>query len=169
MIIFLIIYFSLACNYNNTMPKEKSAGAVVFRRENNQIYYLLLHYQSGHWDFPKGHIEAGEDDIATVKRETKEETGISDIRIIGGFREMIKYFFRVNYHLKKEDKLKVPWTFKMVVFYLAETKIKEVKISEEHTGFMWLPYEESLKRLTYKNAKEILKKANGYLVSKKSL
>jgi hypothetical protein len=57
----------------------------------------------------------------------------------------------------------------MVVFYLAETKIKEVKISEEHTGFMWLPYEASLKRLTYKNAKEILKKANGYLVSKKGL
>jgi len=26
------------------MPVEKSAGAVVFRREGDKIYYLLLHY-----------------------------------------------------------------------------------------------------------------------------
>lgn len=145
------------------MPKEKSAGAVIYRREEDNIYYLLLHYKSKHWDFPKGHIEEGEREKETVRREVEEETGIKDIRIIPGFKEWIKYLFRANYDLKKEDKDKAPWIFKIVVFYLAETKTKEVKISHEHTGYKWLAYNEALKQLTHKNAKNILEKADSFL------
>jgi len=46
---------------------------------------------------------------------------------------------------------------------LAETKTKDVKVSFEHLGYEWLTYQEALKKLTFKNAKEILKKANDYL------
>jgi 8-oxo-dGTP pyrophosphatase MutT (NUDIX family) len=151
------------------MPKEISAGAVVFRKEGNEIYYLLLHYESGHWDFPKGHIEEKESEEEAVKREVKEETGIEDIRIIEGFKEYIKYFFRKTYGLNKEEKKKAPWVFKIVVFYLTQTQTKEVKISSEHIGFKWLPYEEAMKQLTFKNAKDILKKADEYIVSKEGL
>ena len=87
------------------MPDEKSCGAVVFRDapatggrkrkapEPARIY-LLLHYEEGHWDFPKGHMEAGEDELATATREAREETGIGDLVFIGGFRERIGYFYR---------------------------------------------------------------------------
>ncbi len=146
------------------MPKETSAGAVIFRKENNEIYYLLLHYESGHWDFPKGHIEEGEEEEETVKREVAEETGIEDVEIIKGFKEWIKYTFRQTYGLKEEEK-KAPWVFKIVTFYLAETKTKEVKISFEHLGYKWLPYEQALEQVTFKKAKEILKKANHYLIN----
>jgi len=145
------------------MPKETSAGAVVFRKENNRIYYLLLHYESGHWDFPKGHIEKDEKEEDTVKREVTEETGIEDIKIIEGFKEWIKYFYRKTYDLNEDEKKKASWIFKIVTFYLAETKTKEVKISFEHTGFKWLTYKKALEQLTFKNAKEILKKANFFL------
>lgn len=151
------------------MPREKSAGAVVFRKQDNKIYYLLLHYESGHWDFPKGNIEEGEKEEETVKREVKEETGIEDIKIIQGFKEWIKYFYRKTYNLEKEEKKKAPWVFKIVTFYLAETKTKEVKISFEHLGYQWLFYKEAFEKVTYKNAKEILKKANDFLISKKSI
>lgn len=156
------------------MPREKSAGAVVFRKEprrgtnslrgrDSKIYYLLLHYQSGHWDFPKGHIEEGEREEETARREVAEETGIKDIRIIEGFKEWIKYFFRKTYNLEKEEKKKASWIFKIAVFYLVETKTKEVKISWEHRGYKWLPYDKALRQVTFKNAKEILKKANNFL------
>ncbi len=148
------------------MPREVSAGAIVFRKEKNQIYYLLLHYQSGHWDFPKGHIEKGEKPEDTVRREVEEETGIKDIKILPGFKEYIKYFFRRNYGLKKEEKKKAPWVFKIVEFYLAETKTKEIKLSFEHKDFKWLSFQDALRQLTFKNAKDILKKANDYLVKK---
>ncbi len=147
---------------------EKSAGAIIFRREKNQIYYLLLHYNSGHWDFPKGHIEKEEREEETVKREVAEETGIGDIKIMPGFKEWVKYFFRPTYGLSEEEKKKVKPVFKLVIFYLAQTQTKEIKISHEHQGYKWLIYEEALKQLTFKNAKEILKEANDYLVSRKS-
>ena len=144
------------------MPKEISAGAVVFRKEDNQIYYLLLHYKSGHWDFPKGHIEEGEKEDETVKREIKEETGIEDVKIIEGFKTWIKYTFRQTYGLEKDEKKKAPWVFKIVTFYLAETKTKEVKISFEHLRYKWLPYGQAFEQLTFKKAKEILKRANDF-------
>ena len=141
------------------MPLEKSAGAVVFRKEGNKIYYLLLHYPSGartprnYWDFPKGHIERGEKEIETVKREVKEETGLEDIKFIEGFKKWVKYFFRFQGKT----------VFKIVIFYLVETKNKNVKISSEHIGYKWLPYEEALEQLLFKNAKEILEEANNFL------
>lgn len=145
------------------MPKEKSAGAVIFRMENGKPYYLLLRYYSGHWEFAKGHIEQGESNEETVKREIEEETGIKEMKIIPGFKEYVKYFFRASYGLKDEEKKRAPWIFKLVVFYLVQTKQTEVKISKEHKDFIWLLFEEALKKLTYKNAKEILKKANDFI------
>ena len=145
------------------MPFERSAGAVIFRKKDNEIYYLLLRYQSGHWDFPKGHIEKGEKEEETVKREVAEETGIKDIKIIKGFKETMKYFFRKTYELKKEEKKKAPGVFKIVTFYLAETKTEKVKISFEHIGYKWLPYEQAFEQLTFRNAKNILEKANDFL------
>ncbi|MBI2451242.1 MAG: NUDIX domain-containing protein [Parcubacteria group bacterium] len=149
------------------MPQEFSAGAIVFYRNTvGEIEYLLLHYKSGHWDFPKGHIEKGETEEETVRREIEEETGIKDLILIPGFKESLKYFFRQYKDKIKKEKAKpkkTPWVFKMVKFYLAESRIKEVKISWEHTGYEWLPYEKALERITYKNSKEILKKAEELL------
>jgi 8-oxo-dGTP pyrophosphatase MutT (NUDIX family) len=145
------------------MPVEKSAGAVVFRRENNKIYYLLLHYPSvshraekDYWDFPKGHVEKGEKEIETVKREVFEETGLKEIKFVEGFKEWIKYFF----------KYKGKNIFKIVTFYLVQTNKKEIKISSEHLGYEWLPFDEAMERLTFNNAREILKKADNFLKKK---
>ena len=140
------------------MPIEKSAGAVIFKKEEGKNFYLLLQYPGlrhpkAYWDLPKGHIEKGEKEQETVKREVKEETGLEDIEIIPGFKETIKYFFR--------------WEgkniLKFVTFYLVKAKTEKVKISGEHMGYVWLVYEKALEKLTFKNAKEILKKANGHL------
>lgn len=149
---------------NTYVPREKSAGAIIFRMVSSVPHYLLLHYHSGHWEFAKGHIEEGESNEETVKREVEEETGIKDLKIIPGFKEYIKYFFRKSYGLKDEAKKKAPWVFKLVVFYLVKTQTEDVKISKEHKGFLWLPYEQALKRLTYKNAKNILTKAHNFLI-----
>ncbi|MFH1657433.1 MAG: NUDIX domain-containing protein [bacterium] len=138
------------------MPVEKSAGVIIFRKEKDSKYYLLLHYPSGsrakedYWDLPKGHIEEGEQEIATAEREAEEETGIKDLNFVPGFREQMSYFF----------KFKGETIFKTVVFYLAETKTNSIELSIEHIGFKWLLYEEALKGLTFENAKEVLKKAH---------
>ena len=140
------------------MKHEKSAGAVVFRKEKEPLY-LLLHYEAKHWDFPKGHVEENESDNETVKREVEEETGIKDIEIIEGFKEKLHYFYKLKGELMSKD----------VIFYLAKTKSEKVKLSFEHIGFKWLPYKEAMDQLTFKNAKDILEKAHNFLRAHKTL
>jgi len=131
------------------MIEETSAGIVLFRREESKILFLLLHYPSGHWDFVKGKMEKGEDIHQTAIRETKEETGITDIVFIENFEEWIEYNFQYQGEL----------VHKKVVFFLAETKTKEVKISHEHLNFTWMDYATSMEKTTFDNAKPVLTKA----------
>ena len=140
------------------MKQERSAGAIVFKKDKEPLF-LLLHYEAKHQDFPKGNIEKGETDQETVKREIKEETGIKGIEIIKDFKEKISYYFKFKGELIN----------KTVVFYLAKTKTKQVKLSFEHIGSIWLPYDKAMEKLTFKNAKEILKKANKFIKTHKTL
>jgi 8-oxo-dGTP pyrophosphatase MutT (NUDIX family) len=136
------------------MPKEKSAGAIVFRREGKEIKYLLLRksFEKDYWDFPKGNIEKDEDEKETVLREVKEETRIDDGKIIDGFKEKISYVYR------REGKT----FFKEVVCFLVETKTKDVKISWEHVTYEWIDFQEAFKRM---KSKELIKKADSFLES----
>jgi 8-oxo-dGTP pyrophosphatase MutT (NUDIX family) len=136
------------------MPVEKSAGAVIFRKENGETKYLLIQYGWGHWEFPRGLIEKGENLEETARREIKEEVGIEDIKFIPGFKEWIKFFF----------KLKGKNIMKIATFLLAETDTKKIKLSEEHKDYIWLEYKDALEKLTFKNSKEILEKADNFLV-----
>ncbi len=135
------------------MTRELSAGAVIFRKENNIPLYLLVHYGGGHWDFVKGHIEEGETPQQTTKREVMEETQIDDLEIIPGFNERVRYFF-------KRGRITV---YKEVLFFVGKTNQKKVKLSREHVGHVWFPYENALEQLTFENAKRVLRKAHKFI------
>ncbi|MDC0387897.1 NUDIX domain-containing protein [Nitrosopumilus sp.] len=135
------------------MIEETSAGIVLFRKEESKILFLLLHYPSGHWDFVKGKMEQGESTHQTAVRETKEETGITDITFVENFEEWIEYNFKYQGELVQ----------KKVVFFLAETKTEEIKISHEHSGYTWLDYYSSMEKTTFDNAKTVLTKAQKLL------
>lgn len=139
------------------MIREKSAGAVVFRRAGKKIKYLLLHYESGHWDFPRGHIERGETEQQTAVREIEEETGIKKINFVPGFRVSVSWFYR-----KKIGK-RIMMSNKTAVLFLAETKIHQVKISDEHIDYKWLDYDKAIEQLTFLKSQKILEKANELL------
>lgn len=134
------------------MPREISAGVILFRRAP-ELHYLLLHYGSGHWDFPKGHIETGEDAQQTARRELKEETGIAEVCFVDGYKQTLRYFFRQ----------KGIGIFKIVIYFLAETDQSEISLSHEHIGFDWLPYDLAMAQLTFKNSRDLLAKAHEHL------
>src|SRR3989338_4122324 len=135
------------------MIKEQSAGTVLFIEESKEKLFLLLHYPTGHWDFVKGKIENNESLEQAAIRETKEETGITDIEFIKGFKEKIEYTFKFNGDIVQKE----------VMLFLAKTNTKQVKISDEHLDYVWLDFNNALNKITYENAKNILKKSKNYL------
>ncbi|MDF2421560.1 MAG: NUDIX domain-containing protein [Nitrosopumilus sp.] len=131
------------------MIEETSAGIVLFRKEESKNLFLLLHYPSGHWDFVKGKMEKGESIHETAIRETKEETGITDVAFLDNFEEWIQYNFQYQGELVN----------KKVVFFLAETNTKDVEISHEHSDYIWVDYYTAMEKTTFDNAKTVLTKA----------
>lgn len=144
---------------------EISVGAVVFHRFQNGIRYLLLRYPHGHWDYVKGHVEAGESYEETLKRETQEESGITDLSVVSGFREATRYFYTAKGSEREKRKRagKGLWIFKTVYFYLAESPQTGVVLSQEHIDSTWLPFEDAVQRLSFPATKEILRKAHEFL------
>jgi 8-oxo-dGTP pyrophosphatase MutT (NUDIX family) len=133
---------------------EQSSGGVVFYMDGlSEPEYLLLHYSAGHWDFPKGNIEAGESEKQAALREIREETGITDIEFITDFRMSIKYHYRHGGRIVQKE----------VVLFLAKTHTKQVMLSHEHIGFAWKNYRDALKQVTYHNAKNLLSAAKDFL------
>ena len=125
------------------MIEEKSIGVVIYVNTQQNKFFLLLNYPSGHWDFVKGKIEKGETEKQTAIRETMEETGITDLKFNDKFKENIEYTFLVG---RKK-------IHKKVIFYLAETNTTKIKISNEHVGFDWKTYDYAFNKITYQNAK----------------
>ena len=134
---------------------EKSCGIVLL----NSDKVLVLQYAAGqrdghldlkgHWDFPKGHVDEGETEIETATRELEEETGIKGIVFFEGFRKTITYTFQKgNRKVGKE-----------VAFFLAKTTEEKVNLSHEHVDYEWLDFPSASERLTYDNARSVLKEA----------
>ncbi|PJE60005.1 MAG: diadenosine tetraphosphate hydrolase [Candidatus Portnoybacteria bacterium CG10_big_fil_rev_8_21_14_0_10_44_7] len=150
------------------MPVEKSAGAVVFYRAGQQqIEYLLIKSsRAGHWGLPKGLIEANEKLEETALREVKEETGLKYLTLIDGFKETIRWYFKVKYGYQLKRGLKIgEGVLKFATFFLLESKDKKVKLSFEHSDFVWLPYVPARKKVLG-SGKKILEKAEAFLTEK---
>lgn len=141
---------------------EKSAGAVIYRKNKEQIEFLLLEAKSiskknPHtiWSFPKGLVEEGENDTQVALREVKEETGITGINFIPGFKITEKFMYRRDNELVS----------KTVNYFLAESKSdQKIIISSEHVGFSWLTFSDAQKVLKIKAIRESLTKANDFII-----
>ena len=131
------------------MIHEHSAGVVVCTptKDSSSHLYLLLRYAAGHWDFAKGHIEAGENKQQAALRELEEEAGIS-ATLVADFEYSFSYVFE---HTTGDIRKKT------VYFFIGCASSTDVRLSHEHTDFAWLSYSDALARLTYENARVLLR------------
>lgn len=140
------------------MKREKSCGALVYRIKNDNVELLLLrHRAGGHWSFPKGHVEPGENEIQTALREVHEETGL-DISLLDGFRETVEYYPKPNVK-------------KLVVYFLGTSDIKQEahRQEKEISEIIWTSIDNAQNMVTFKNDKNLIVSAKKFLFDDKKL
>lgn len=122
--------------------REKSCGGIVYKLINNELYFLLLKHNKGHWSFPKGHMEEGETERETALREIKEETGL-DVKLDDN------YFYKITYSPKKD-------VLKDVIYFIATPLTNKITVQySEIEEIIWANEEDALKTITYDDDKQV--------------
>ncbi len=134
--------------------EETSAGGVVFRRDGSETLFLLIRDSYRNWGFPKGHLEEGEQPDSAALREVTEETGLESLHL----RSTIE---TIDWHFRFRGRL----IHKVCHFYLIETPDAKTKPqrAEGITACRWARYEDAVRLISYKNAREVLARAYALL------
>lgn len=134
--------------------KEKSCGAIVYKKEKDELKFLLVYQNIGHYSFPKGHVEENETELETALREIKEETNL-DVEIDSNFRHQVTYLVESRNIMKD------------TVYFLATPKTDDLKPQEgEILNCDWYGYEDVLKKIHYEELKEVFENAYNYIKNK---
>lgn len=95
---------------------------------------LILRTPEGKWQLPGGRLNEGESWDEGLRREIREETGITDVDILS---------------ITMVDN----WTFRGVlmygVYFLCRTSTTEVTISSEHTAYRWVSKNDNLEEIDF--------------------
>jgi bis(5'-nucleosidyl)-tetraphosphatase len=132
-----------------------AAGVILATVEGGRLYLLLRSASHGNWLPPKGHTDGGEDAAATALRELREETGITDVRLVPGFEREIEYDVdtpRDSYR-------------KHVTYLLGITDQTGVTLSGEHDDAGWFALDEALARIPFKAMRQVLKDCDARLAA----
>ena len=135
------------------MAIEITSGAVVYRKNNGEIEYLLLESQNkGHfWGFPKGDVEGNETLEETAKREIKEET-------------QLVLPIDTSFHVYTEYDLPNGNRKQMTLYTADLTQSEDIHLqAEEIKNCGWFNYADARERLTYDNLKQLLDQVNDHL------
>ena len=131
--------------------REVSAGGIVFRRDaDGTPRFLLIKDSYQHWGFPKGHLEDGESPVVAAMRETREETGLEQLAMLGPIR-IIDWHFR----------FRGSYIHKFCHFFLFESPAGDAhpQTDEGITAVRWEPLDQALDALSYDNARGVLRRA----------
>ena len=124
------------------MAQEISCGILVIRKHQSQREILLIQSrQGGHWSFPKGHMEPGETELDTARREVQEETGL-----------VVELRGTVAYTLPNGNE-------KIVIYFgglLDPDSTEPRPQQEEILSLQWAALEEAASLLTYADDRALL-------------
>ncbi len=136
-------------------PNESiwAAGCVVARKtKRGRPEYLVIHRpRYDDWSLPKGKVDEGEAFLDAALRELKEETGITGKkpRLIGS----------IGYLTKAGNPKVVRW-------WLTEVEKGKFRSNAEVDKVKWLSIKKAERKLTYRNDREVLDRANDTFLAK---
>ncbi len=148
------------------MLKEFSFGAIICKIKNDSLLFLLINSKrNGIWGFPKGHIENGESETETARREIFEETGIKNIEFIENFRQEDVYI--IDGAASRTDERQVE---KHSIYFLASALEDTLDFDKnEILELKWTAINQAQDLLSFANQKKIINSAYNLIIGGQSI
>lgn len=130
----------------------KKVQAVIYDIENGEPYFLVFHriLNWRGWELHKGTLEDSETPEKALRREIREETGLTKLKIVKSLG--VSFYFN-----RKRCKV-------VDVFLVRASMNNKVDLSKnpckEHDGYLWVNRNAAIRKLTWSNAKKIVKNIN---------
>lgn len=123
------------------MKTRNNIRAVVYTLRGGAASFLLLRARKGYWQSVNGGRDEGENEIAAVIREVREETGLDALDVVGQTRTTCEYD-AVRYG--------EPIHVLLAAYLVKVASDGEVVIGaseDAHTAYRWVSYDEALEML----------------------
>jgi len=141
--------------------KETSAGGIVYKKENGQIFILLINPKSrdfgpaeDYWTFPKGKQDKQGEDLKQVAlREVREEGGVN--------AEIEQELGYVKYFRNWEGDKAIKFVHYFLMKYLDGNPADH---DEEVAEAGWFELREAESKLKFNTDKEVFQKAKKFLM-----
>ena len=149
------------------MRREFSAGGIVFRKNGEEIVWLVRYphmspgyVAEGGWSLPKGWIDEGESVEQAALREVAEEGGV-EAKIVAKLPTL-----KIFYTDKRNDEK----VMKFITYFVMEwVKDTPEKMDNETEKVNWANFEETYKLLMHSSERKLLKQATAEIKQPSSL
>ncbi|MBN1813343.1 MAG: NUDIX domain-containing protein [Anaerolineae bacterium] len=111
---------------------EPTVGALIFNQAG-KVLLIKSHKWRDQYVIPGGHIELGETMEAALRREIKEETGLSIYNI--EFASLQEFIFDETFHEKRHF---------LFIDFVCRTDADAVVLNDEAQEYAWVSVEEAL-------------------------
>lgn len=141
------------------LPIQMLGGAVVYARDNSEVYLALVHDVFGHWTLTKGRIEEGTELEKGMLQGIRDELGLQELTIKEKLAENEYIAFSPDTGKKK----------KHVSYFLVESPFADLKL-EEKGGLddaKWFKLKDILELNFYNDILPIVTKAINIILAQK--
>jgi 8-oxo-dGTP pyrophosphatase MutT (NUDIX family) len=134
----------------HTITYESAGGIVVDR--TGDLVLLLIRPSRDEVRLPKGHIEPGESSEAAALRETREESGYGDLKIVADLGVQLVTFLLDGNIVRRDEH-----------YFLmqAESQSRAERPADDEAQFIavWVPWGELQEHLTFEAEREWARRA----------
>lgn len=135
------------------MEVDKSFGIIPVRKKDGIWQTLVIQHKAGHWGFPKGHADFGEEPKETAERELNEETNL-EVKKYYSIEPLIS-----KYKFTKDGQL----VSKIVTYFVAEVKGNLYLCPFEIQDGEWLDLKDAADKINFKDIEPLLARLEEFL------